>query len=97
MIFSVHFYYHKIGSNKAEGKFEGIVFAKNPEHAKELITKMFSDYPVTIESFSIIGGALDKPLSVIYEERPELLGTPPEKGYIYNEFYYRDKLRKYIR
>jgi hypothetical protein len=96
MIYSVHFHYHKIASNKAEGKFEGIVFAKNPEHAKELVTKMFSDFPVAIGNLSIIGNS-EKSLSVIYDERPELFGIPPEEGYIYNEFYYRDKLRKYTR
>lgn len=37
MIYSVQFYYHKRSSRKAASKFEGIVFAKNQDHAKELV------------------------------------------------------------
>lgn len=32
--YSVHFYYHKRGCRKAASKFEGIVFAKNRDHAE---------------------------------------------------------------
>jgi type I site-specific restriction endonuclease len=72
MIYSVHFYYHKIGSRKADSKFEGIVFAKNQDHAVELVKKLISDYQIEAEEpFSIIGG-LDKTLEEIYKERPSL-------------------------
>jgi type I site-specific restriction endonuclease len=58
MIYSVHFYYRKAGNRKAAGKFEGIVFAKDRNHAEELVRKMISDYPIKPEEpVSIIGGS----------------------------------------
>ncbi len=97
MIYSVHFYYHKIGSRKAASKFEGIVFAKNQEHAEELVKKLISGYPIeTEEPFGIIGGS-DKTLEEIYNERPELIGIIPEQGYIYNEFMHRNSISRYVR
>ncbi len=44
MIYSVHFYYHKINSKKARNKFEGILFAKSQEYAEELVRKMKNDF-----------------------------------------------------
>lgn len=97
MICSVHFYYHKRGSRKAATKFEGIVFAKNKDHAEELVKKLISDYPIEAEEpFSIIGGS-DKTLEEIYKERPELIGITPEQGYIYNEFMHRNFISRYVR
>ncbi|SFH29141.1 hypothetical protein SAMN05660649_04603 [Desulfotomaculum arcticum] len=94
MIYSVHFYYRKVGSRKAAGKFEGIVFAKDQNHAEELVRKMISDYPIKPEEhFSIIGGS-DKTLEEIYNERPELNGITPERGYIYNEFMHRNYISR---
>lgn len=97
MIYSVHFYYHKRGSRKAASKFECIVFAKNQDHAGELVKKLISGYPIEAEEpFSIIGGS-DKTLEEIYKERPELIGITPERGYIYNEFVHRNSISRYVR
>jgi len=97
MIYSVHFYYHKVGSRKAAGKFEGIVFAKDRNHAEELVREMISDYPIEpAEPFSIIGGS-DKTLEEVYNERPELNGITPDRGYIYNEFAHRNSISRYVR
>lgn len=97
MIYSVHFYYHKIGSRKASSKFEGLVFAKDQDHAEELVKKMISDYPIEAEEpFSIIGGS-NKTLEEIYKERPELNGISPEQGYIYDEFSHRNSINRYVR
>ncbi|NLI93919.1 MAG: hypothetical protein GX434_17500 [Peptococcaceae bacterium] len=98
MIYSVHFYYHKINSKKTPNKFEGIVFAKSQAHAEELVRKMISNYPIEVEEpFSIIGSLSEKTLQEIYTERPELKGILPEQGYIYNEASHRNSISRYIR
>ena len=97
MIYSIHFYFHKRNSKKAASKFEGIVFAKDQDHAEELVKKLISNYPIVAEEpFSIIGGS-DKTLEEIYKERPELNGITPEHGYIYNELLHRNSMSMYIR
>ncbi|WP_442600590.1 hypothetical protein [Paenibacillus sp. KN14-4R] len=78
MIYYVHFYYRKLRSRKVANKFEGIVFAKNSEHAEELVRKMISDYPVG--GISIAGSRTAKTLDEIYEERPEIRGVSPRTG-----------------
>lgn len=80
MIYTVHFYYSKIGSRKASGRFEGAVFALNEDHAEELINKLIAKYHIKVENFSIAGGALSREsLEEIYEERHELAGISPEQ------------------
>jgi hypothetical protein len=97
MIFSVHCYYQKNGSRKAAHKFEGIVFAKDREHASDLVERLLSDYPVSIEGMTnVAGGFTEKSLEQIYDERPELIGITPEQGYIYNEQFHRNAIRKYV-
>ncbi|MCY9593967.1 hypothetical protein PC41400_14755 [Paenibacillus chitinolyticus] len=94
MIYSVHCYFHKINSRKAGSKFEGIVFAKNKEHAEEIVRALFSKYPIEIESMSAVGRE-DRTLDEVYTERPELIGISPERGYLYNEYTHKVRISKY--
>lgn len=94
MIYSVHFYYSKVGSRKGERRFETIIFAQSKNHAEELARNLFKGYPAKIENLNVMGG-LEKSLEEIYEERPELMNVPPERGYIYDEFTYRNRIRDY--
>lgn len=97
MIYSVHFWYSKIGSRKAARKFEGIIFAKDRDHAEGLIiVKLIGGLPIKIDGMMSIVGA-EKSLQEIYKERPELSGRSPEVGYIYNELYERGKIREYLK
>ncbi len=97
MIFSVHFYYRKLRSREAANKFEGIVFAENSKHAEELVRKLISDYPVEVDGrISIIGSITAKTLDEIYEERPEIREISPEQGHIYNEFFHKNSIRRYV-
>lgn len=95
MVYSVHCHFRKLSSNKASYKFEGIVFAKNNDHADDLVRKLLSNFPVKIESVSVIGNN-EKTLTEIYNERPELIGISPEQGYIYNEFVHEASIRRYV-
>jgi len=95
MIYSVHGYYGKYGSRKRPAKIEAIVFASSESHAEKLVKELFSAYPVYFDSFSVIHGA-ETDLKKIYEQRPELIGISPEKGYVYEEFTHSYTIRKYF-
>lgn len=97
MIYRIHFEYGKIASRKGMRKFEATVFALNEDHAQEQVMKLVSNYPIKVENLSITGGALNRTLEEIYEERPILRGISPEQGYIYNEFEFRDRFAKYFK
>lgn len=94
MIYKIHSYYSKLNSRKSESKLEVLVIAKDADHAEELVLKLFKGYPYSIRDFTC-RGSIDKSLEKIYEDRPELQGISPEKGYIYNEWIYKDRIRKY--
>jgi len=94
MIYSVHCHFHKINSRKASSKFEGIVFAKNQEHAEEIVRALFLKYPIAIESVSV-SGREDRTLEEVYAERPELIGILPEHGYLYDEYMHKVRISKY--
>lgn len=95
MIYSVHGYYGKLGSRKREAKIEAIVFASSDKHAEELVKELFSGCPVYFDRFSVIHGE-ETDLKKIYEQRPELIGTSPEKGYVYDEFAHSNTIRRYF-
>jgi hypothetical protein len=97
MIYSVHFWYHKIRSRKAENKFEGLVFASDDKRVAELIKAMLLDFPVEAEPFNIICGNRDATIDEIYIQRPELRGISPEQGCILDEFRHRKELYKYVK
>jgi hypothetical protein len=97
MIYSVHFYYRKLLSNKAACKFEGIVFAKNKTHAEELIRKLISGFQIEVNDGIHIIGNESKTLDEIYKERPELMRVSPEQGFIYNEFSHKNAIRRYLK
>lgn len=96
MIYSVHGYYGKQYSRKAQAKIEAIVFAANCELAENAVKRLFEGYPVEFGGFSVIGGQEQNP-KVIYEQRPELRYENPDKGYIYNEFSHRHDIRQYFK
>lgn len=96
MIYSVHGYYGKQRSRKAHSKIEAIVFARNHELAENLVKRLFDDYPVEFESFSVIGGQ-EQDLNAIYEQRPELRYENPDEGYIYCEFSHRNAIYRYFK
>lgn len=97
MIYSVHFYYKKLLSNKSASKFEGIVFAKDKTHVEELIQKLISGFPVEVKDGIHIIGTESKTLDEIYKERPELTRISPEQGFIYNEFAHKNAIRRYLK
>ncbi|UVI32063.1 hypothetical protein [Paenibacillus spongiae] len=97
MIYTIHFWYKKSNSKKSAHKFEGIVFAKNEDHAKELVKNLFTDFPIVVEGMMTARGSLtERTLNDIYNERPELIGISPEQGHIYDEFSHRNSIRRYV-
>ena len=96
MIYSVHGYFGKINSRKQQSKIETIVFAEDRDLAEKLVKDLFDGYPANFERFSVVGGQ-ERDLNKIYEERPELRGIDPKKGYVYNEFYFRNDIARYYK
>lgn len=96
MIYSVHGYYGKINSRKRPSKIETIVFAADSKSAQRLVEELFDGYPVEFEGFSTVGG-MEQDLQKIYDQRPELMGVDPKRGYIYNRSFHVDCIRKYFR
>lgn len=96
MIYSVHGYYGKQHSRKAHSKIEAIVFARNRELAEDLVKRLFDDYPVEFEYFSVVGGQ-EQDLNAIYEQRPDLRYENPDRDYIYNEFSHRNAIYRYFK
>lgn len=96
MIYSVHGYYGKMNSRKAKSKIEAIVFASSRDMAENLILALFEDYSADVDYLSVVGG-IEKDVTKIYEQRPELIGKDPNCGYIYNEMYHIQCIKKYFR
>lgn len=96
MIYSVHGYYGKQHSRKAHSKIEAIVFARSRELAEDIVKRLFDNYPVEFEYFSIVGGQ-EQDLNAIYEQRPELRYENPDRGYIYNEFSHKNAIYRYFK
>lgn len=95
MIYSVHGYYGKLGSRKREAKIEAIVFASSDKHAEKMVKDLFSGYPAYFDRFNVIHGE-ETELKKIYELRPELIGTSPEKGYVYEEIAHCNTIQRYF-
>lgn len=96
MIYSIHVYYGKQYSRKAQAKIEAIVFARNSAIAKDAVKRLFEGYPVEFGGFSVTEGQ-EQDFDAIYELRPELRWEDPDRGYIYNEFSHRHDIRQYFK
>lgn len=96
MIYSVHGYYRKLNSRKQPSKIETIVFASSSELAQELVERLFDGYPADLYGFSVVGG-LERNLQVIYEQRPDLKGIDPDRGYVYNHASLSTSIYRYFK